>query len=112
MLTMLPIILLSLIFLSVWAVLFVLYLVVKQQGRLLLRLDDIEERLEVPTEGANRAAAARAAETQRGLAVGTPFPSFKLPHLDGQEVSLEDFRGRKTLLVNWSPQCGFCDLIA
>src|SRR5262245_53031211 len=103
---------LTLILLSVWAVIFVLYLVIKQQGRLLLRLDEIEERLEMPTDGAARHAAVRAAEAQRGLSVGTPFPTFKLPHLFGQEVSLEDFRGKKTLLVNWSPQCGFCDLIA
>ena len=37
---------------------------------------------------------------------------FRLPDLDGKEVSLEDFRGRKVLLVYWSPQCGFCDILA
>jgi hypothetical protein len=36
----------SLILLSVWAIAFVLYVSVKQQGRLLLRLGQIEERLE------------------------------------------------------------------
>src|SRR5436190_21664383 len=95
---------LSLILLSVWAVIFVLYLVIKQQGRLLLRLDDLEERLEMPTEGASRAVMAHAAQAQRGLAVGTPFPTFKLPDLTGQELSLENFRDKKTLLVNWNPQ--------
>ena len=47
-----------------------------------------------------------------GLAVGKPFPPFKLPDLDGKEVALEAFRGKKVLLVNWSPQCGFCVRIA
>jgi len=43
-----------------------------------------------------------------GLPVGVDLPPFRLPDLDGTYVALEDFRGRRILLVNWSPGCGFC----
>jgi len=52
------------------------------------------------------------AGSSTGLAVGTPFPSFSYPDLTGQTINLEDFLDKRVLLVNWSPQCGFCDLIA
>jgi thiol-disulfide isomerase/thioredoxin len=47
-----------------------------------------------------------------GLAPGKTFPPFRLPDLGGREVGLETFRGKRVLLVNWSPQCGFCIRIA
>ncbi len=90
---------------TIWATLFVLYQVIKQQGRVLLRLDGIEQQLEAlatPSEPT----------VVEGLPVGEPFPAFKLPNLDGNEVALEDFSGRKVLVVNWSPNCGFCTKIA
>ena len=77
--------------------LLVLYQLVRQHGRLLLRL----EALERAAEGAD----------DRELAVGDVFGSFRLPDLDGREVALEAYRGRKVLLVSWSPSCGFCDMI-
>jgi peroxiredoxin len=43
-----------------------------------------------------------------GLAAGTPAPGFRLPRLDGGELSLEEFRGRRVLLVFSDPQCGPC----
>lgn len=46
------------------------------------------------------------------LEQGTEIPSFTFPDLEGRAVSLEDYRGRKVLLVNWSPSCGFCKRIA
>jgi len=49
---------------------------------------------------------------QEGLEQGTEIPSFSFPDLEGRPVSLEDYRGRKVLLVNWSPSCGFCKRIA
>ena len=96
---MLVVALLALILLSVWVG---LYQVVKQQGRIILRLDELEKR-------AN--AAAEPAEPP-GLPAGTPFPAFALPDLAGKQVALEDFRSRAVLLIYWSPQCGFCDMIA
>jgi peroxiredoxin len=98
-------VLLALILVSVWAVLYVLFQVIKQQGRLLLRLDTLENNLGVGSQGMMQA-------EPQGLEVGTAFDSFNLPDLKGQQVALEDFRGKRVLLVNWSPQCGYCDLIA
>jgi thiol-disulfide isomerase/thioredoxin len=46
------------------------------------------------------------------IAVGDELDDFTLPDLDGTERSLSEFRGRRTLLVNWSPTCGFCVKIA
>ena len=82
----------------------VVYQVVKLQGRLLLRLDELERALaRSGDEGQG---------TQAGLAVGTPISAFRLPDLEGREFSPDDFRGKRTLLVHWSFDCGFCELLA
>ncbi len=86
------------ILISVW---FGFYQILKQQGRMILRLDALDHGIVVP----------QAAESQ-GLEVGTEFPAFSLPDLRGTRVSLEAFRGKRVLLVHWNPECGFCDLIA
>jgi peroxiredoxin len=90
--------LLLLILASVW---FGFYQIVKQQGRVILRLDAIEQ----------RSAALPAVEPQ-GIAVGEEFPLFSLPDLAGNQVSLDSFRGKYVLLIHWNSECGFCDLIA
>ncbi len=90
---------LVLILVSLWVG---LYQVVKQQGRILLRLDKLEER---------RAAESQSAEPA-GLAPGTPFPAFSFPDLSGKTVRLDQFRPEQVLLVHWGPDCGFCDMIA
>jgi len=46
------------------------------------------------------------------LEVGDALDDFSLPQLDGEEHSLSEYRGRRLLLVNWSPGCGFCERIA
>lgn len=79
-----------------------LYQVIRQQGRLLLRIDALEARL----------MGEETAPALSGLEVGAEPDPFELPDLDGRAVRLADFRGRRLLLVNWSPTCGFCDLIA
>lgn len=89
-------VILVLILASLW---FGLYAILKQQGRILLRLDAIEKAAPEPPQ-------------PQGLDVGTEFPTFSLPDLEGNPVSLAAFRGRRLLLVHWSAQCGFCDLIA
>jgi peroxiredoxin len=47
-----------------------------------------------------------------GLKAATPAPAFRLPGLNGGEVSLEDYRGRRVLLVFSDPECGPCDELA
>jgi peroxiredoxin len=54
---------------------------------------------------------AHGAEAPRGLPVASPLPAFELPDVDGAIVRLEDFEGRRLLLVNWSTTCGFCEAI-
>jgi peroxiredoxin len=46
-----------------------------------------------------------------GLPAGTPAPSFRVPRLDGRELSLEEYRGRRVLLVFSDPHCGPCDAL-
>jgi peroxiredoxin len=89
----------ALTLISIWIM---LYQLMKQQGRILLRLDELAEHT-----GENKDTGPAA-----GLAVGTAFPSFSFPDLAGQTIALENFLGKRVLLVNWSPQCGFCELIA
>ncbi len=47
-----------------------------------------------------------------GLKAGTPAPAFRLPRLDGGELALEDYRGRRVLLVFSDPECGPCQQLA
>jgi len=47
-----------------------------------------------------------------GLQAGTPAPDFRLPRLDGGELSLEEYRGRRILLVFSDPECGPCEELA
>jgi len=49
---------------------------------------------------------------REGLKAGTPAPQFNLPSIGGETVSLEQYRGRKVLLVFSDPQCGPCDEVA
>jgi peroxiredoxin len=73
----------------------------RQNGRLLLKLDQLR------ADGGPAAA-----EVPRGLSVGTVVELPPLPDVDGAERSLAEFRGRRVLLVHWSPGCGFCSQIA
>jgi peroxiredoxin len=47
-----------------------------------------------------------------GLKASTPAPGFRLPRVDGGELSLEEYRGRRVLLVFSDPACGPCDQLA
>jgi methylamine dehydrogenase accessory protein MauD len=44
-----------------------------------------------------------------GPQIGDPAPALTLPDLSGQTIDLADFRGRPTLVLFWSPRCGFCN---
>jgi peroxiredoxin len=99
-------VLLLLILVSLWVGFYQLF---KQQGRILLRLDRIEQlgpaiqaKSEVPHEQAEAG----------GLPLQSEFPAFTFPDLAGRAVALEEFRGRRLLLVHWNFECGFCDSIA
>jgi hypothetical protein len=93
----------------------------RQNGRLLLRLEALEERLnelefgeeDDPADRFSNRSLAKSKIKRDGLKAGTPAPDFRLPRLDGRgELSLSDFRGRRMLLVFSSPQCGPCSALA
>jgi peroxiredoxin len=118
----------------------------RQNGRVLLRLDELEKRLDElefgepeaepdqnrdgePANQNHDASSATNGETDRanrfsnrslarsklkrdGLKAGEPAPDFRLPCLDGTERSLQDFRGRRVLLVFSDPHCGPCSTLA
>jgi len=111
----------------------------RQNGRLLLRLDEVEQRLnglefgenDEPAGLAVAISSTDAAETdgranrfgnrslersklkRDGLKAGTPAPDFNLPRLDGRgELTLSELRGKRVLLVFSSPHCGPCSALA
>jgi peroxiredoxin len=72
-----------------------------QNGRLLERVSDLEAALgRGPSE-----------QPAGQLAIGDPAPSFALPDLDGQIVSLEALLGpgRGVVIVFTDPACGHCN---
>jgi peroxiredoxin len=113
----------------------------RQNGRLLLRLEEMEQRLDelelrenagfssdsldslavgggVSPNEENRASRfsnhslARSRIDRNGLKAGTRAPSFRLPQLDGRDMSLADVCGRRLLLVFSDPHCGPCNSLA
>src|SRR3954466_16307317 len=100
----------------------------RQNGRVLLRLEELEKRLDAIEFGeqnehsenggaredrfGNRSLA-RSKIKRDGLKAGTIAPEFRLPRLDGKgDLGLEELRGRRVLLVFSSPECGPCAALA
>lgn len=83
-----------------------LFGLLRQNGRLLGRLEALEARLVAaglaPSENGSRPAA--------GLPVGAPAPAFQLTDLNGMEVALADLRaeGKPVVLLFTDPKCGPC----
>jgi peroxiredoxin len=123
----------------------------RQNGRVLLRLDEVEKQLDqlkfgeaaepegsvigqtadhinarphpgpLPQgkgEARDRAARfsnhslARSRIKRDGLKAGTVAPDFRLPRLDGGELSIYELRGKRVLLVFSDPHCGPCNALA
>ena len=80
------------------------YQFVRQNGRILLRLEAIEKRLgKGPAEERRKPA---------GLPIGATAPDFELPDLAGVRRKLSQFRGKDVLLIFFGPKCGFCTKMA
>ena len=80
------------------------YQLVRQNGRVLLRLEAIDKRLSPRGDGKPK--------KERGLRIGTVAPEFELLDLAGERHKLSDFRGRDLLLIFFNPKCGFCSKMA
>jgi peroxiredoxin len=74
-----------------------------QNGRIILRLEAIERRL---------AAISPEPSGTRELSLGEPAPSFQLPNLAGDLQSLTSYAGRRVLLIFFNPHCGYCHELA
>ena len=72
----------------------------RENGRILLRLDELENRLNDLEFGG--------ADEPEGLPVGSEAPAFELADLAGGRKSLAGFRGKSVLLIFFNPDCGFC----
>ena len=91
--------------LLVGVVCWLVYQLMRQNGRLLVRIEALEQRL-------GQVGMAPEPDRPRGLPVGSNAPAFELPDLDGGRVALEQFRGRRVLLIFFDPGCGFCRQMA
>ncbi len=72
----------------------------RQNGRILLRLDELEKRLNELEFGG--------ADEPEGLPLGSAAPAFELADLAGGRQSLAQFHGQPALLIFFNPDCGFC----
>jgi thiol-disulfide isomerase/thioredoxin len=79
---------------------------IRQNGRLLLRMDALEARL----AGQGLAPLPTAPLTVSGLPIGGPAPTFRLTGLYGEMLTLESLRapGKPVMLIFSDPNCGPC----
>lgn len=79
----------------------------RQQGRLLLRIEALENSPGSPQADAS------APQMPAGLHVGTPAPEFALKTTDGESFSLQTLRERERpiVLIFSDPQCGPCEAL-
>jgi peroxiredoxin len=93
------------------AVCWTLYGLLRQNGRLLARLEAVEATL-TKSSDSERVFADRSLVRSRinraGLAPGTIAPEFRLPTLEGGQAALSDYAGRGLLLVFSDPECAPC----
>jgi len=88
------------------------YQLARQNGRILLRLEAIDERLSPRAARRKNDGAEKQRREAAGLPVGTAAPDFELPDLTGVRHQLSDFRGQDLLLIFFNPNCGFCTKMA
>ena len=83
--------------------------VLRQQGRLLLRIEALEAQLAASGVAPESVASGQAAPVV-GLPIGDPAPGFTLPTLAGEPMTLAALRGlgKPVLLLFSDPGCGPC----
>lgn len=75
--------------------------------------EEVEEAEEVDSEDpveseSEELPAGPRVEKSYDIEVGQPAPNFTLENLDGEEVSLEDYKGKIVMLNFWATWCKFC----
>lgn len=87
----------------------VLLQVLRQQGRLLLRLDALEPSFKTATS-ITPAVSKADDETAAGLKIGTSAPAFRIKGLHGERLTLQSLlaAGKPLLLFFTDPNCGPC----
>jgi peroxiredoxin/uncharacterized membrane protein YphA (DoxX/SURF4 family) len=85
---------------------FLLFQLLMQNGRLMLRLEDLEERFDAHDDGHDE----DQESDDEGLAAGAPAPAFALSGVHGETLTLDALRapGKPVLLVFSDPGCGPC----
>jgi len=85
----------------------------RQQGRLLIRLEALEQATRSDAQGTPLAHAEAVQAPALGLPVGGAAPDFELAAIDGQLVTLEALRagGKPVVLLFTDPGCGPCSTL-
>jgi peroxiredoxin len=94
--------------------------ILRQNGRLMRRLEAVEGTLEqlASSDGGTRAGGfgdrslAGSRINGDGLLPGTEAPAFRLPRVGGGALSLQDYSGRRLMLVFSDPGCAPCNALA
>jgi hypothetical protein len=81
---------------------------IQQNGRLLQRLEALDQRL----AHVGASAAIPQQTMPAGLALGSTAPAFELPDLFGNRKKLSSFLGKQILLIFFNPGCSFCQQMA
>src|SRR6266446_9149938 len=90
----------------------------RQNGRILVRFDGLEQQLQElelsaePVANGEKKSPVRSRLNRNGLKAGTVAPDFRLPRVDGGELLLEEYRGRRVLVIFSDPHCGPCNALA
>ncbi len=94
------------------------YQLLAQNGRILARLEALEQAMQSGRDGDSGAAAQARKESLKksqllrdGLPAGSAAPDFRLARVGGGELSLSQYRGRRVLLLFSDPKCAPCNAL-